>query len=273
VSKTVLITGATDGIGKQTALQIAARGHRVVLHGRSPARLAAALAEVAVVATGPAPEIISADLSSLAAVRALADEINARFPALDVLLNNAGVFMNSLEYSVDKFEMTFAVNHLASFLLTHLVLDSLRAAQGRVVNVSSIAHSRARLDMNNLNAERGFDSYKTYALSKLANVLFTVELARRLGPGSPVTTTSLHPGVVSTKLLTEGFKMQGQDSLDEGAETSVFLALDPSATAHSGKYFARAQLARMNALADDAALCAAFYERSAALVGIPGLSL
>jgi NAD(P)-dependent dehydrogenase (short-subunit alcohol dehydrogenase family) len=271
MAKTILITGATDGIGKQTALLIAQRGHRVVLHGRNAARLAAAQAEVAAVATGPAPEVIQADLGSLAQVHRMAAELQARFPALDVLLNNAGVYMNELAHTADGFEMTFGVNHLAPFLLTHLLLDQLKAASGRVVNVSSIAHGRARLNMDNLNAEQGFDPYKTYALSKLANVLFTVELARRLGPDSPVHVNALHPGVVSTKLLVDGFKMDGPDSLDDGAQTSVLLALDPIGGEVTGRYFANSALAQPNALTQDEAACRAFYERSAELVGIKGI--
>lgn len=268
--KLMLITGATDGIGKQTALELAGRGARLILHGRSQERLEAVRADIARASRNSAIELARADLASLAEVRRLAGELCQRHRALDVLVNNAGVHMSEHRRSHDGHEMTFAVNHLAPFLLTHLLLGALRnAPQGRIVNVSSIAHTRGELDFENLQAERGFTPYGAYALSKLANVLFTVELARRLAR-ERITVNALHPGVVSTKLLTEGFGIYGQDSLDEGAATSVYLATAPELGEASGRYFVRCREADMNPIAADPDVGRRFYELSAELVGLQG---
>jgi NAD(P)-dependent dehydrogenase (short-subunit alcohol dehydrogenase family) len=269
--KLILVTGATDGIGKQTALELARRGARLLLHGRSPSKLAETRAEIEREAGDSVVETVAADFSSLAAVRAMAEGITARHGAIDVLVNNAGVFMNERRTSRDGHEMTLAVNHLAPFLLTHLLLDALRAATAaRIVNVSSVAHLRGVLDLENLHGERSFAPYGAYALSKLANVLFTVELARRLA-GEPITVNALHPGVVSTKLLVDGFGMHGQDSLSQGAATSVYLASAPEIAGVTGRYFVRCREAEMNPIAAHPGTGRALYELSAEMVGIPGL--
>jgi retinol dehydrogenase 14 len=269
--KLILITGATDGIGKQTALELARGGARLVLHGRSQSKLEAARDEVQRLVAGSAVEIAAADFASLAEVRGMAEDVAARHGAIDVLINNAGVFMNQHAMSRDGHEMTFAVNHLAPFLLTHLLLDALRAApRARIVNVSSVAHMRGVLDFENLHGEKDFAPYGAYALSKLANVLFTVELGRRLA-GEPITVNALHPGVVSTKLLTEGFGMQGQESLSQGAATSVYLATSPEVDDGSGRYFVRCREAEMNPLAADPGMGRRLYELSAELTGIRAL--
>jgi NAD(P)-dependent dehydrogenase (short-subunit alcohol dehydrogenase family) len=272
-SPTVLVTGATDGIGKETALALARRGANVIVHGRNAARADAVRLEIEAISRRSAPPVLLGDLASLASVRAMATQLFERAEAIDVLLNNAGVFMHTDERTVDGFETTFAVNHLAPFLLSHLLLDLLaKSSDGRVVNVASMAHARGAISMQDLDTKKAaFTSYGAYASSKQANVLFTVELARRLGPNAKVTTTSLHPGVVSTKLLTEGFGMTGGDSLDEGAKTSVFLALDASAKARSGKYFVRSKEAVAATSAREPALARAFYLKSAELVGIAPL--
>ena len=274
-SKLVLITGATSGIGRQTARDIAHRGHRLILHGRSQDSLEEAARELAEASGGEAPEVVCADLASLDGVRQMAEALRDRFAAIDVLVNNAGVYMNERRLTADGYEMTFAVNHLAPFLLTHLLLDQLRGAGGRarVVNVSSIAHNRGRLDFDNLQAELQFDPYEAYSRSKLANVLFTVELARRLGPEADVAVNALHPGVVSTKLLTEGFGVQGSDSLEEGARTSVYLATAPEVEGVSGRYFKDCRQAPMNPVARDEALSQKFYDVSCEMCGIEGLRL
>jgi NAD(P)-dependent dehydrogenase (short-subunit alcohol dehydrogenase family) len=269
--KLILITGATDGIGKQTALELARGGARLLLHGRNQSKLEATRDELQRLVVGSLVEIVTADFSSLSEVRGLAEDVAARHGAIDVLVNNAGVYMNQLGMSRDGHEMTFAVNHLAPFLLTHLLLDALRAApRARIVNVSSVAHMRGVLDFENLRGEKGFAPYGAYALSKLANVLFTVELARRLD-GAPITVNALHPGVVSTKLLIEGFGMQGSDSLSQGAATSVYLATSPEVADVSGRYFVRCREAEMNPVAAQAGMASRFYELSAELTGIRGL--
>ncbi len=249
-----LVTGATDGIGKETARKLAARGFDVVVHGRTQEKAERARAEV------DAKRAVAAELSSLDAVRALAGQIEA----LDVLVNNAGVYMKRRALTADGREMSMAVNHDAPFLLTHLLLARLRASKDpRVVNVSSVAHTRGRIDVDDIDMARGFSAYGAYAASKLANVLFTVELARR-APGVKV--NACHPGVVSTKLLKAGFDMNGPDSLDEGARTSVLLAAGD--VDDSGAYWVAERRARASI---DERLCAPFYEASARRVGVAPL--
>src|ERR1043166_7408815 len=223
----ILVTGATDGIGLETAKQLVQRGADVVVHGRTTAKAEAALA-----ASG-AKAALSADLADLAQVRALAQSSEAW--RVDVLVNNAGTYSKRRTTTHDGRELTMAVNHDAPFLLTHLLLPLLK----RVVNVSSIAHSRGRIDVDDIDMKRGWDGYGAYAASKLANVLFTVELAKR---HPEVLVSACHPGVVTTKLLRAGFNMNGPDSLADGAATSVFLACD--AVDVSGRYYVRCMQSR-----------------------------
>lgn len=231
---TILVTGATAGIGRQTARDLAARGHALVLHGRDPARLSAVAAEYAGAAR---VETALADLTDLDAVRRMADAIDE----LDVLVNNAGVWMAQRAETSDGFEVTLAVNHIAPFVLTHALLPRLLAApQGRIVNVSSIAHTRGRIRPEDPHLTRGYDAYTAYARSKLANVLLTRALHRRLAHTS-VTVNALHPGVVETRMLREAFGIRGQDSLPQGAATSVRLATDPTLAQVSGRYFSRGE--------------------------------
>ena len=269
--KVVFVSGATDGIGRETARQLAARGAAVILHGRDPARLRAAVDAVSNAVPGAVLHTARGDLSRLDDVRALAADLVDRFPRLDAMVHNAGIFAQGHALTVDSFESTFAVNHIAPFVLTHLTLDALRAAKGRVVTVSSIAHQRGELDLDDLEHTRGFSDYAAYARSKLCNVLFAAELARRL-VADGVTSNSLHPGVVSTKLLIQGFGMQGNDTVEEGAATSVFLALDPSVEGVTGRYFVKSRAASPSPRARDARLAAALYEASARRTGVTALA-
>ena len=268
----VLVTGSTDGIGKETALELARLGARVIVHGRNEARVARAFEEVQSAAEGPLPAPVVADFSSLSEVRALAAELESRSLVIDTLVNNAGVYMKRREVSVDGIELTLAVNHFAHVLLTHLLLEcTVGQSLSRIINVSSIAHLRAAIDLDDIdNTRSAYDDYQAYATSKFANVLFTVELARRLRSRG-VVVNAVHPGVVSTKLLETGFDMRGPDSLGKGARTSVMLAISPELAHISGAYFIEGRESRMHRRASEEALTARYYELSAARVGVKPL--
>ncbi len=233
--KTVLLTGATDGIGRETARALARQGAFVWVHGRNPEKVAQTVAEVKAQG-GPGAEGLVADFSRLGDVRRLGEEVRAQLSRLDVLLHNAGLYMDARLLTEDGFETTFQVNHLAPFLLTHEVLPLLeRSAPARVVVVSSVAHRRGQLELADLDGARGFSPYGAYALSKLCNVLFTFELAERVREGG-ITANCLHPGVIGTKLLQQGFGIGGASTL-EGAKTSVYLALSEEVAGRTGRYF------------------------------------
>ena len=235
--KKVLITGATDGIGKQTAIELAKLGAAIIIHGRHSYKGKQVQEEVRAASDNENISYEPADLSSLSQVKKLAAVINEKYGRLDVLINNAGVFMRGQTYSEDGIEMTFAVNHLAHFALSLQLLPSLMMAkQGRIITVSSIAHTNGpRIDFTDLQEINSYIDYSAYALSKLANVLFSNELAERLR-GTHITSNSLHPGVISTKLLQAGFGISGSP-VEEGCKTSIYLASESSLAEASGKYF------------------------------------
>jgi NAD(P)-dependent dehydrogenase (short-subunit alcohol dehydrogenase family) len=265
--KVVLITGATDGIGKQTALDLAAMSATVIVHGRTAQRARDAAQEIQRRTGNKNVDSVYADFSSLSDVRHLAADVKAKCKRLHVLINNAGVYMKERRTTNDGFEMTFAVNHLAPFLLTNLLLDLLKhSTPARIINLSSIAHTRAKLEFDNLQGEKQFDAYGAYALSKLGNVLFTNELAERLN-GTNVTVNAVHPGVITTKLLRAGFSISGS-SVGEGAETSVYLASSPLVENVTGKYFVKKSEENSSAIAQDSQLRKKFWEVSCLLVGL-----
>ena len=232
--KTILITGATDGIGLESAKELAGQGHELVLHGRSEEKVMRASSAIRAVVPDAVLHTAYTDLGDLGAVARMAHDLSARLPQLDVLINNAGVYMTERRTSRDGFEMTLAVNHLAHFLLTNLLLPLLKRSNApRVVTVSSMVHTSGRIAFDDMNCEQSFDAYHAYANSKLANALFANELARR----EPwLTSNSLHPGVIGTKLLHAAFSMQG-GSLAAGARTSVYLATSPEVAKVTGSYF------------------------------------
>ena len=255
--KTVLVTGATDGIGKETARRLAERGARVFIAGRNAEKGAAAVRDIATNTGTDQAEFLQADLSVQADVRGLAKAVKQRTNRLDVLVNNAGVIMFRREKTRDGIEMTFGLNHLNYFLLTHELLDLLKAsAPARIVSVASIAHRRAMLDFDDLQLSRGFGAWKAYSRSKLANIMFTYALARRL-EGTGVTANCLHPGFVSSHFGQNGrflartgmalaMRFGNAISVAQGAQTSVYLASAPEVTSQSGLYFDEGKAVKSN---------------------------
>ena len=262
--KTILVTGATAGIGQETARQLLQQGHRVLVHGRHQDQAQALAAGLRREIPGAVVDPVHADLASMAQVVDLAQQVLALAPVLDVLLNNAGTYARQRQLIEDGFELTMAVNHFATQLLTMHLLPSLQAAsQGRVVTVSSTAHARGKLDLADLTFAKGYDGIHAYETSKLANVLFTRALARRL-QGTPVTSNCLHPGVITTNMLRAMGGTGG--TLQQGARTSVYLALEPALAQVSGKYFIDLQEVEASALARDEKLGEDLWRVSEALL-------
>ncbi len=271
-----LVTGATSGIGTETALQLAKQGFRVAVHGRDTSKVEALIARIRE-AGGEAIPVV-ADLASLTDIRAAFTAFAAAEPVLDVLVNNAGGMNATRTLTKDGFETTFGVNHLAPFLITHLLRANLEAAPaGRVVNVASRAHGRVPgLNLADLQAEQAWDGWKQYCHSKLMNILFTRELAKRFA-GTRVTTNSLHPGVVATGFAGADGGWMGWVLMflrpfltkpGHGAATSVFLASAPEVAKVTGRYFSDCKEATPSAGAQDEAAAAALWATSARLCGI-----
>jgi NAD(P)-dependent dehydrogenase (short-subunit alcohol dehydrogenase family) len=276
VGKTVLVTGGTGGIGKATAMGLAALGARLGITGRDEARARAAAADIAEASGNREIDVFAADLSSQAEVRRLAQDVLARYRRLDVLVNNVGGFWGTRHVTADGLEHTFAVNHLAPFLLTNLLLDRLKAsAPARIVTVSSGAQSMGKLNFDDLQGERDYSGQKAYNQSKLANVMFTYELARRLA-GTGVTANVLHPGVVRTAFATEDASLMWKvvlpvirpflKSPEQGAATSIYLASSPEVEGVSGKYFVNSKPQTSHRSSYEAAAAARLWEISADLV-------
>jgi retinol dehydrogenase 12 len=273
--KVCVVTGATSGIGKATAIALARQGAQVVLVARDRGRGQATAAELgAVTATPPRLEI--ADLASMAQVRALADRLGA-LDRIDVLVNNAGFVAGQHRVTADGFEEVLAVNHLAPFLLTNLLLGKLTAsAPARVITVASDAHTAARLDLDDLQLEHGWDSWRSYANSKLANILFTRELARRLA-GTGVTANCAHPGVVRTGFGREGSPLLrlaitiGRPFLlspERGASTIVYLATSADVAGATGGYYTKSKLGEPSRAARDDATAQRLWQLSEELTGL-----
>jgi len=265
--KTVLITGATDGIGEQTALELARRGHRILLHGRNEEKGKNVLEAIKKESGNGDNDLYLSDFADLAAVQEMAGQIKENESSLDVLVNNAANYYKERRLTTDGLEMTFTVNHLAPFVLSLNLLPLLKAsAPARIINVASGAHKNIHeVDFDNLQGEKTYEGYHAYSLSKLGNVLFTRELARRL-EGSGVTVNSLNPGVVDTKLLHKSFGGGGK-SVEEGAQTPVYLANSPDVSDVTGKNFKYKQERPPSDLAMDADLQKKFWEVSEELAG------
>ncbi len=273
--KTAVVTGASGGIGLETALGLARLGASVALVARDRARGEAALRAVREASAGGAPSLFLADLGSLAEVRRVAGALLAALPRVDVLVNNAGAMHTTRKESADGYELTFAVNHLAPFLLTSLLLPRLRAsAPSRVVTVSSEAHRIGPLDLDDLQARRGYSGMKVYGRSKLANVLFANELARREG-ATGVTSNSLHPGVVATGFgrndpgwfrLLVGLAKPFMKTPAQGARTTIRVASAPELERVTGRYFKDGREASPAPYARDEAVQRRLWELSERLV-------
>ena len=259
--KTVLITGATDGIGKETARALQQMGANVVIVGRNPQKTADVAQELrSQNPTGGGVDAMVADLSSMAEIRRLAEEFKQKYERLDVLVNNAGAYFAKRQVSVDGFEMTFALNHLNYFLLTNLLLDLLKkSAPARIVNVSSGAHAMGKLNFDNLQSKGFYLGWTVYGSSKLMKISFTRELARRL-EGSYVTANVLHPGFVATKfghnnkgLFNRFVKWSQKNALtpEQGAQTSIYLASSPEVAGVSGAYFHHSKIEQPSKAAQD----------------------
>ncbi len=275
---TVLVTGATGGIGRATAVGLAQMGAHLAIVGRDPERTQQAARDVQA-AGGTPVETFVADLSSQAQVRNLADQVLARIPRLDVLINNVGGYWSTRHVTADGLERTFALNHLAPYLLTRLLLDRLLQSDGaRVVTVASNAQAQGRVDFDDLQAEHSYSGARAYNQSKLANVMFTYELAQRLR-GSSVTANALHPGVVST-----GFGAEDPGQLQRwlvpfirplmkdprrGAATPVHVAVSPDLDGVTGRYFADKRPKRSSRASYDRAATTRLWDVSADLVGLP----
>lgn len=276
--KTVLVTGATSGIGEIAARELASQGAHVFVHGRDAGKGAATVGRIKATSGSDQVEFVQCDLASLQDIERFAGEFLQRCPRLDVLLNNAGAMHTSRKTTADGFEMTFGVNHLAYFALTLRLLPALKAAeQARVVNVASRAHRMARPDLDDLQAERKYSSWTVYGNSKLFNIWFTRELARKL-QGTGVTVNCLHPGVVKTNfaLNDEGWMKKAWQLMssliaitpEEGAVTSIYLCTSSEVEGMSGGYFDQCKPTRPTKLAQDADLASRLWQVSEELTGL-----
>jgi NAD(P)-dependent dehydrogenase (short-subunit alcohol dehydrogenase family) len=266
--KIVLITGSTDGIGKATALQLAALGATVIVHGRSAERCQRSCDEIRAATGNPNIDYVVADLASQQQIRQMASDLMAWYDRLHVLINNAGVIVDRRQTTEDGLELSFAVNHLAPFLLTHLLLDLMkRSAPARIVNVSSTVHYDAPIKFDNLQGERRYNAVDAYKVAKLGNVLFTFELAERL-KDTGVTVNCLHPGVVATKLLDAGWGWTTGWTPEQGAALSVYLATAAEVEQVTGNYFESRAAGGASPKAKDVKLRRQLWDVSARLVGI-----
>jgi NAD(P)-dependent dehydrogenase (short-subunit alcohol dehydrogenase family) len=268
--RTALVTGATDGIGRETARELARRGARVIVHGRDVRRAETARRDICESTGSDDVEVVAGDFTSLRQVRALDRQVRGLTDRLHVLVDNAGVYQARRHLTEDGLETTFQVNFVAPFVLTHLLLDLiLKDPPSRIVVVSSAVHQRAALDMSDLQGQRGYDGYTAYGVSKLADLLFTYELADRLRD-TGVTVNALHPGAVSTKLLHAGFRASGGMSPREGARTAVYLAASPDVQGVTGTFFVDERAASSSPASYNRELRRRFWDLGERLGGLAG---
>lgn len=278
-AKTVVVTGGTSGIGEAAAVDLAGRGARIVLIARDRARAEATLNKLRAANPSASHAVYFADLSVIAEMKRVANEIAAAEPRIDVLVNNAGAVFLSRKASADGLEMTFAVNHLAYFVVTNMLLDRLKATPGaRIVSTASGAHKAGRIDFRDLQLETSYRTSRAYGTSKLCNILFTRELANRL-VGSGVTANCLHPGFVGTrfgqnnvhnvfmKVIAKVIMAFGLKP-ENGAKTIIYLASSPDVADVNGKYFYKCKVAKPSAAAQDDAVAKRLWDVSAELCDV-----
>lgn len=277
--KVVLVTGATAGIGKVTARELADKGATVVIVGRNEAKTRQVVAEIKGQTGNDNVDYLIADLSLMAQVYQLADDFKARYDHLDVLINNAGSIFFERGETSEGIEKTIALNHLSPFLLTNLLLETIKAsAPARIITLSSNAHNAGQIDFEDLQGKRKYGGFNNYAHSKLANVMFTYELARRL-EGTGVTANAVHPGVVRTNfgktnnqqwwtgIFTGIFGLFAVDE-EEGAKTGIYVASSPDVEGVTGKYFAKSQIADTASQSKDIDAQKRLWEISEQMVGL-----
>jgi retinol dehydrogenase-12 len=278
VGKVCLVTGATSGIGKITATALATQGAEVIIAGRNQQKTEDTVQQIKTETGNESIQYLLADFSDLQQVRELAASFNQRYSRLDVLVNNAGAFFNTRRETSYGVEMTFLVNHLAPFLLTNLLLETIQGSTpARIVNVSSDAHKQDRMNFDDLGFKSGFSGMKAYARSKLANVLFTYELARRLAD-SDVTANALHPGHVATDIWKTNFSFIGPAlkwvmglfalTPEQGADNTIFLASSPDIDGMTGKYFVKREPVHSSPVSRDEKIAQRLWEISENLTSI-----
>lgn len=270
--KVCLVTGATSGIGKVTATTLAALGAEVIIAGRNQQKTENAVRQIRTETGNESVHYLLANFSDLQQVRALAKSFNEKYSRLEVLVNNAGAFYNNRIETHYDIEMTFLVNHLAPFLLTNLLLETIQGSTpARIVNVSSDAHKYDMMDFDNLGFKHGYSGMKAYARSKLANILFTYELARRLA-GSGVTVNALHPGHVATDIWSTSFSFIGPVlkwvmglfalSPEQGADNTLYLASSPDVEGVTGRYYVKREPVQSSAISLDVNIAQSLWEIS-----------
>jgi NAD(P)-dependent dehydrogenase (short-subunit alcohol dehydrogenase family) len=274
--KTIVATGATSGIGEVAVLALAGLGARIVFVARDEARAQATMRKLEAKAPGLGHRMHLADLSSMAETRKVGAAIAASEPRIDVLINNAGALFSDRRVTPEGLELTFALNHMAYFVLTEALRDKLVASTpARIVATASNAHERANLDFNDLQSAKGYSGFKVYGRSKLANILFTRELARRLA-GTGVTANCLHPGAVATRFGDSSGGWVGRllpvlrlffISAEKGADTIIYLASSPEVEKTTGEYFVKRKITEPSAAAQDDAAAKKLWEASEALAG------
>lgn len=277
--KTVVITGGNAGIGKATAIALAKKGAAIVITSRSESKAKEAVAEIKKLSGSEKVDFVTIDLSSQKSVREAAENLKAKCPKIDVLINNAGCYFSELKLNEDGLEMQFATNHLGHFLLTNLLMENLKAAdKARIINLSSIAHKSTReLDLNDINFEKAaYDGWKSYSRSKFCNILFTNELAKRL-EGTGITANAVHPGGVRTEIAEKNANWYTKlgwivmkpfmVTVEDGAKTSIHLASSPDAEGESGGYWVKSKKFFSNRPSQDPETAAALWKKSEELVG------